>query len=92
MSNKEKDNLWFDLIFRGYFPKELPNCFNTFRFALECERLYKCIGKKCKKESKSISFTISKGKLSRRYLNVINPQSFLQLSKFVIDNNNAIRQ
>lgn len=74
-----------DFVERGYFMKELPPPFSTKLFADEVENILNDVEKqklKCSC-SKPVKFTISKGKLSRRLLELPNPQNFIALCSLI---------
>ncbi|WP_305952106.1 RNA-directed DNA polymerase [Emticicia oligotrophica] len=113
----------FDLLERGYFPKELPPPYNTEAFATQSAQILlewnaifvsntdhknsdlglvkgsesNTVFKERKKEfansfiskynsSKGAIFSISKGKLSRRFLQIPNPKHFLLLCEKIATN------
>lgn len=77
----------FHLLFRGYFPKELPPCFNTYSFARHHAGLLSGIpegwGSKTAWPSEC---SMPKNGIGRRYVHVLNPLTYLLLAKYVIEN------
>jgi hypothetical protein len=79
-----------DLIERGYFPKELPPPFDTSDLSAEIDEILESWENTCKNTrskyntSKTIVYSISKGKLSRRFLQIPNPLHFSILSKKIV--------
>lgn len=71
----------YDMLSRGYFPKELPPAFNTYDFAIEAENIAKELGSKLhNKISEPSVFSIPKNGIGRRMLSIINPYSFYNLA------------
>jgi len=82
----------FSFVFKGYFPKELPPAFNTYLLAAHADTI---IDELSKKSINSISsspcvYSISKGELSRRFLEIPNPINFILLTKAICDNRQCI--
>ncbi len=75
-----------DLIERGYFPKEFPPPFNTSKLANNIDSITSCTGEKTPRKSQYTSFSISKGKISRRFLGIPNPRNFIYLSQLITKN------
>lgn len=74
----------YDMLSRGYFPKELPPAFNTYDFAFEAEHIAKEMGSKWhNKISEPSVFSIPKNGIGRRMLSIINPYSFYNLASFL---------
>jgi len=106
----------FNLIHRGYFPKELPIPFTTYTLALRWDKVWqqwqdrinrphtfipKSVGeaddeyqKRIRNEAKkwksrastATRYSIRKGVLTRRFLEIPNPINFIPLAKEVLDN------
>lgn len=71
----------YDMLSRGYFPKELPPAFNTYDFAFEAENIAKELKSKWhNKISEPSVFSIPKNGIGRRILSIINPYSFYNLA------------
>ncbi|MDE5795233.1 MAG: RNA-directed DNA polymerase [Muribaculaceae bacterium] len=71
----------YNMLSRGYFPKELPPAFNTYDFAFEAENIAKELKSKwCNKISEPSVFSIPKNGIGRRMLSIINPYSFYNLA------------
>lgn len=77
----------FHLLFRGYFPKELPPCFNTYSFARHHAGLLSGIPKDWgSKAAWPAECSIPKNGIGRRYVHVLNPLTHLLLARYVIEN------
>lgn len=77
----------FQLLFRGYFPKELPPAFNTYSFAKGYPLLMSVIPKEWgSKTSWPAECSIPKNGIGRRYVHVLNPLTHFMLAKFLIEN------
>ncbi|MEA5471542.1 RNA-directed DNA polymerase [Spirulina sp. 06S082] len=82
-----------NLIERGYFPKELPPPFNTSQLSQNIDSIIQTWtttleqhgnNKNKYGSSKAVDFSISKGKLSRRFLYIPNPKHFIDLSEKIV--------
>lgn len=74
----------YNMLSRGYFPKELPPAFNTYDFAFEAENIAKELKSKwCNKISEPSVFSIPKNGIGRRMLSIINPYSFYNLANLL---------
>lgn len=107
-----------DFLRRGYFPKELPPAFNSFKFGTEyakikidwtkvkdCpeqiltqdkyfespyefnirKRAFNGEFKKRCQSSTPCKYSITKGRLSRRYISIPNPLHYMKLAEAVVD-------
>lgn len=74
----------YNMLSRGYFPKELPPAFNTYDLAFEAESIAKELGREWhNKISEPSVFSIPKNGIGRRMLSIINPYSFYNLASFL---------
>lgn len=74
----------YNLLSRGYFPKELPPAFNTYDFAFEAENIAKELESEWhNKISEPSVFSIPKNGIGRRMLSIINPYSFYNLANLL---------
>ena len=74
-----------DILLRGYFPKELPQPFNTFSFGTKYAMIKREMDKIDTKKYPSsfpCRYSITKGKLSRRYIGIPNPLHYMKLVTF----------
>jgi hypothetical protein len=78
----------FDILNRGYFPKELPPPFSTESFA----RAYRSLRKSKTKESLCVRYSYSKYASVRRTLAIPNPAHMIELADVVARNWNALCQ
>lgn len=77
-----------DILLRGYFPKELPQPFNTFSFGTKYAMIKREMDKIDTKKYPSsfpCRYSITKGKLSRRYIGIPNPLHYMKLVEQVVD-------
>ncbi|MBC2457019.1 RNA-directed DNA polymerase [Clostridium beijerinckii] len=72
-------NIQKALIKKGYFPDELGFWFSSNKFAEKCDQLNRNVTLNNKKISKSISYSIPKGKFHRRTLGIPNPYNYFFL-------------
>ena len=71
----------FNLLFRGYFPKELPPAFNTYDFAVQSDKIRYAVGEEWHNcISEPAVFSIPKNGIGRRMLSIPNPYSFYNLA------------
>lgn len=78
----------YNMLSRGYFPKELPPAFNTYDFAFEAENIAKELKSEWhNKISEPSVFSIPKNGIGRRMLSIINPYSFYNLSCLLTSDN-----
>lgn len=79
-----------NLLRNGFFPAELPPCFNTNDLADNCDKILDL----CEqfKKDYSIPYTYSgyKGENSRRKFGIINPYHYCRAVKFVVDKSSDI--
>src|SRR4051812_22848019 len=86
MSNK-----LIHLLRTGYFPKELPYCFNTKNFAESLKDLdFDINPEKCNKTFEICKHSYSKFGTTRRPLGLLNPIPFFALSKAITEDWGAI--
>lgn len=79
----------FELLQRGYFPKELPPAFNTYKFALKGQDFISRISAVSgydKKSSAPALYSIEKSDVSRRIIHIPNPLSYLKLADVIVRN------
>lgn len=79
-------NIRKDLIKKGYFPDEVGFWFLSDTFADKLDQIDKKITLDNKKLSKSIRFSIPKGKFNRRQLDIPNPYHYFFLCRELYDN------
>lgn len=74
------------LLGRGYFPKELPPCFSTSKFAAcvntSADELACSLGKKW---TKSARYNLARPGGTRRVLSIANPLAHLRLCQAIVD-------
>lgn len=80
----------FSLLQRGYFPKELPFCFNTFSFALQAKEMLTTNFRGVNNTFKPELLSIPRGETARRDLALLNPCGFFKLVKCLFDNETSI--
>lgn len=74
----------FNMLFRGYFPKELPPAFNTYDFALDAENIRKTLANQwTDRISEPSVFSIPKNGIGRRKISIVNPYSFYNLASLL---------
>lgn len=77
------------LLSNGYFPKELPPCFKTKRFAdaiVTDSGLVEAFNENCKREAESCTHNLARaGSLPRRLV-LVNPLPFSQLANCIASN------
>lgn len=74
----------FNMLFRGYFPKELPPAFNTYDFALDAENIRKTLANLwTDRISEPSVFSIPKNGIGRRKISIVNPYSFYNLASLL---------
>jgi hypothetical protein len=83
-------NIHKRLIEKGYFPEEMGLWFSSEPFAKEIDFINSTITFNKKKISKTIKYSIPKGKYNRRNLGVINPYHYFFLCKEIHENWNDI--
>lgn len=79
----------FELLQRGYFPKELPPAFNTYKFALKGQDFLSRISAVSgydKKSSAPAFYSIEKSDVSRRTIHIPNPLNYLKLADVIVRN------
>lgn len=79
----------FELLQRGYFPKELPPAFNTYKFALKGNDFLSTINTQKaynKKASAPAHYSIEKSNVSRRVIHIPNPFNYLKLAEIIVKN------
>lgn len=85
----------FELLQRGFFPKELPPAFNTYKFALKgrdfLSRISSVNGYD-KKSSAPALYSIEKSEVSRRTIHIPNPFNYLKLADVIARNEIGIFQ
>lgn len=83
----------FQILHRGYFPKELPPAFNTYTFALHANNIKANVQSEWENSIASpIMCSIPKNGVGRRYVHVINPIKYFFLAKFVVENYSDIKR
>ena len=71
----------FNMVFRGYFPKELPPAFNSYLFSTNLSEIEKKLQSSWNnKDSSLIACSIPKNGAGRRYVHVLNPLTYYYLS------------
>lgn len=83
-------NIERSLIKRGYFPNEIGFWFTSDMIADKYEEINKKITLNNKKITKTIHYSIPKGKFYRRQLGIPNPYNYLLLCKEINNNWNEI--
>lgn len=78
----------FELLQRGYFPKELPPSFNTYKFALKGGDLLAMLNGNV--VSAPALYSVEKNDVSRRVIHIPNPANYLKLADVVVRNETAI--
>lgn len=69
------------MVFRGYFPKELPPAFNSYLFSTNLSEIEKKLQSSWNnKDSSLIACSIPKNGAGRRYVHVLNPLTYYYLS------------
>ena len=79
----------FELLQRGYFPKELPPSFNTYKFALNADKYIGVVrgdDNLKKKSSAPALYSIEKSDVSRRAIHIPNPLNYLILAGVIVKN------
>lgn len=79
----------FELLQRGYFPKELPPSFNTYKFALNADKYIGVVrgdDNLKKKSSAPAMYSIEKSDVSRRAIHIPNPLNYLILAGVIVKN------
>ena len=79
----------FELLQRGYFPKELPPSFNTYKFALNADKYIGVVRGNddlMKKSSAPALYSIEKSDVSRRAIHIPNPLNYLILADIIVKN------
>lgn len=77
----------FQILQRGYFPKELPPAFNTYTFALNANDLKGHIQSGWSdKDARLIQCSIPKNGIGRRYVHVLHPLPYFFLAKYITEN------
>lgn len=83
----------FQLLQKGYFPKELPPSFNTFSFALTAIDLKGNLQSGWNdKYAALIKCSIPKNGIGRRFVHVVHPMPYFFLAKYVVDNYTEIKK
>lgn len=77
----------FHLIHRGYFPKELPPCFNTYTFAILSTTLHRDLeeGWDTKRVASLTECSIPKNGIGRRYVHLVHPLKYYFLAKRIVE-------
>lgn len=78
----------FELLQRGYFPKELPPSFNTYKFALKGGDLLGVLNGNV--VSAPALYSVEKNDVSRRVIHIPNPANYLKLADVVVRNEATI--
>lgn len=74
----------FNMLFRGYLPKELPPTFNSYDFAVQIDKVRYALADKFQTCISAPSvLSIPKNGIGRRILSIINPYSFYHLAAFL---------
>ena len=77
----------FQILQRGYFPKELPPAFNTYTFALNANDLKRNLQAGWSdKDACPIPCSIPKNGIGRRYIHVLHPLPYFFLAKYITEN------
>lgn len=77
----------FNLLFRGYLPKELPPAFNSYDYALQMDDVRNALSDNYGEYiSYPSTFSIPKNGIGRRTLSIINPYSFYRLADCLSSN------
>ncbi len=83
----------FQLLQKGYFPKELPPAFNTYSFALTPLDLKGNIQPGWSdKYASLIKCSIPKNGIGRRFVHVVHPLPYFFLAQYVVDNYTEIKK
>ena len=76
----------FNMVFRGYFPKELPPAFNSYLFSTNLNEIEKKLQSDWNnKDSSLITCSIPKNGAGRRYVHVLNPMTYYYLSTELVN-------
>jgi len=74
----------FQMLHRGYFPKELPPAFNTYSYALKADDIKRHLKREWGKVTTTpIHCSIPKNELGRRFIQVLHPLPFFYLAEYV---------
>lgn len=77
----------FQILQRGYFPKELPPAFNTYTFALNANDLKGNLQAGWSDiDARPILCSIPKNGIGRRFVHVLHPLPFFFLAKYLTEN------
>ncbi len=77
----------FQILQRGYFPKELPPAFNTYTFALNANDLKGNLQAGWNDiDARPILCSIPKNGIGRRYVHVLHPLPYFFLAKYLTEN------
>lgn len=77
----------FNILHRGYFPKELPPAFNTYTFALHANDLINNLQPGWNDvDAPPVRCSIPKNGIGRRYVHVLHPLPYFFLAKYVTEN------
>lgn len=79
----------FELLQRGYFPKELPPAFNTYKFALKGQDFLSVLSS-TDLDSSPAHYSIEKSNVSRRDIHIPNPINYLKLADLIVRNERVI--